>query len=386
MIFRSKKYNVFNKGINFVGPVNAMNGLGVSARGYISALSKTNLPLNVLPWHTGFERVKKMDFQYPNCSEQSLNIVHLNFDIMSGLKLLNVRPLSRLIDRSHYNICIPYWELQSIPFEWFKTINQFDEIWCASKFMASSLEAITSRPVKNVYPALDWDIEPSNKTRSNFRLPENKFLFFYAADAGSGFGRKNLFGYIDAYIREFKPNEGSCCVCKIGYVAQKSAELIKILGLIKNRKDIVLIQEFLTEEDMAALFKQIDCYVSPHRSEGLGLTILEAMAAAKPVIATPYGGPRDFINAETAFPIEYALTEVKLGNEPYPSGYIWAEPSLDSIRKQMRLVFSSQEEAKRRGQLGKLLVEQMFSYKQTSKIMNVELTRIFQTFLNKISD
>ena len=39
-----------------------------------------------------------------------------------------------------------------------------------------------------------------------------------------------------------------------------------------------------------------DCYVSLHRSEGLGLTMAEAMYFGKPVIATAYSGNLDFMN------------------------------------------------------------------------------------------
>ena len=42
-----------------------------------------------------------------------------------------------------------------------------------------------------------------------------------------------------------------------------------------------------------------DCYVSLHRSEGLGLTMAEAMAVGKPVVATAWSGNLDFMSDET---------------------------------------------------------------------------------------
>ena len=44
-----------------------------------------------------------------------------------------------------------------------------------------------------------------------------------------------------------------------------------------------------------------DCYVSLHRSEGFGLTLAEAMALGKPVIATGYSGNLDFMTPETSY-------------------------------------------------------------------------------------
>ena len=47
-----------------------------------------------------------------------------------------------------------------------------------------------------------------------------------------------------------------------------------------------------------------DCYVSLHRSEGLGLTMAEAMSFGKPVIATAYSGNLDFMT-DTALLVPY---------------------------------------------------------------------------------
>ncbi|OEH80133.1 lps glycosyltransferase of possible cyanobacterial [Cyclospora cayetanensis] len=45
-----------------------------------------------------------------------------------------------------------------------------------------------------------------------------------------------------------------------------------------------------------ALFKSCDAVVVPSRNEPFGIVVLEAWSAAKPVVATNSGGPRDFVN------------------------------------------------------------------------------------------
>ena len=40
----------------------------------------------------------------------------------------------------------------------------------------------------------------------------------------------------------------------------------------------------------------LDCFVSPHRSEGFGFNLAESMYLEKPVIATGYSGNIDFMD------------------------------------------------------------------------------------------
>ena len=47
-----------------------------------------------------------------------------------------------------------------------------------------------------------------------------------------------------------------------------------------------------------------DAYVSLHRSEGTGLTITDALALGKPVIATGWSGNMDFMNVSNSFPVQ----------------------------------------------------------------------------------
>src|SRR3712207_9035191 len=59
-----------------------------------------------------------------------------------------------------------------------------------------------------------------------------------------------------------------------------------------------------------SLFAASDCYVSLHRSEGFGLTMADAMALGKPVIATGYSGNVDFMREDNSWLVPAGLTQV----------------------------------------------------------------------------
>lgn len=364
-------------GVNLIAPVEFVNGLGLSARGYAASLQQAGMPLNVIPWHIGFERVTRIAASYPTADHQPINIVHLNLDLLSSLGL-DSPPLVSFIKPDCYNICIPYWELTALYPEWQSVIRQFDEFWCASSFIAKAISAVTSRHVKVVRPSLNWLESDHSADRIDIGLPEDKFIFAYAADFGSVLGRKNPMAFIRAYMEEFRPEEGACCLVKINYSNRGNPVIQELLSIAKQRPDVLFLDKLLTDEEMRILFSNIDCYVSPHRSEGLGLTILEAMSAAKPVIATPYGGVSDFVTADTAFPLDFQFVEVGEGNLPYPSSFIWADPSIASIRQRMRHVFLNREEAAEIGRRGRAHARSLFSVSETSAAIRREIARIWQ--------
>jgi len=57
--------------------------------------------------------------------------------------------------------------------------------------------------------------------------------------------------------------------------------------------------------DVSALLSQMDAFVLPSLSEGLSMALLEAMAAARPVVATRVGGnPEVVVDGDTGFLVE----------------------------------------------------------------------------------
>lgn len=364
-------------GVNLIGPVEFVNGLGTSSRGYLSSITNANIPHSVVAWRNGFEHLSKLDAAYPKQKSYSINLVHLNLDLLSQ-GYIDKAPLNKIVTPERYNICILYWELTSVLPEWHDIIHRFDEIWCASSFMARAISAVAARPVRVIRPALDFTSSPSNRDRNSFGLPYDAFVFFYAADAGGIMGRKNPEAFINAYIQEFSADGRTTCLVKINNTKLAPQEMQRIVDIAHGRPDVIFFNDLLSSEDMSALFRNIDCYVSPHRSEGLGLTILEAMAAEKPVIATQYGGVTDFVTKDTAYPVTHRLVEIGPGSPPYPADYVWAEPDISSISEKMRHVFEHQAEAKMTGQKAFLHIRSLFSLETTSTALRVELERIWR--------
>ena len=116
---------------------------------------------------------------------------------------------------------------------------------------------------------------------------------------------------------------------------------------------VTLFDRYLSRADVLALIRACDAYVSLHRAEGFGYTMAEAMAQARPVIATHYSGNADFMTPWNSFPVPYRLVELDRAHGRYAQGQVWADPDLDAAAELMRAVAGNREraaEVARRGQ------------------------------------
>jgi 2-polyprenyl-3-methyl-5-hydroxy-6-metoxy-1,4-benzoquinol methylase len=117
------------------------------------------------------------------------------------------------------------------------------------------------------------------------------------------------------------------------------SELERLRAMVGGRSDVRILDAYYTEEEKNALLGACDCYVSLHRSEGLGLTMAEAMALGKPVIATGYSGNLHFMTPENSYLVDYSRVNVPAGCEPYPTTAFWAEPNIGQAAEYMREVY-----------------------------------------------
>jgi len=112
---------------------------------------------------------------------------------------------------------------------------------------------------------------------------------------------------------------------------------------------VIVIDRVFSTDETISLMDACDAYISLHRSEGLGLTMAEAMLLAKPVIATGYSGNLDFMNPTNSLLVDYQLVEIDEGIPPYGRGLVWAQPSEPHAARLMRQVWENPEFARELG-------------------------------------
>jgi glycosyltransferase involved in cell wall biosynthesis len=206
-------------------------------------------------------------------------------------------------------------------------------------------------------------------------VPEG-FLFLFAFDYSSTIERKNPVGLIEAFTRAFAPGEGPQLLLKTinGPLLPLAEE--EVMWATRDRPDVHVLDRSLTDAERDGLIAACDCYVSLHRSEGFGLTLAEAMAAAKPVIATGWSGNVDFMNADNSLLVDYTLTRVGPGAAIYPADGTWAEPDLGHAARLMRQVVADQAAAARLGMRARDDVARTLSPEVTGTAMRRRLEQI----------
>lgn len=168
---------------------------------------------------------------------------------------------------------------------------------------------------------------------------EDTYVF---GNVGYWNSRKNQESLLKAYINAFpQPREDVALLLKT-YKAQGVESLVHTLAG-GDRPDIWVYNESWSEAQMLWGYSLIDCYVSPHKGEGFGLTLANAAAQGKPVLYTDYSAPKEWLGTEGHYTIEYDL--VNLSTKDMTPGYLhleqslqWAEPKIDHLTEQLKML------------------------------------------------
>jgi glycosyltransferase involved in cell wall biosynthesis len=325
-------------------------GLGAAARGYARALEAAEVPVSTLS-------LSLDHLQSPTVVQAGYGR-HAFEDIshqgQHGFELICVNPdeLERFVETlgpasfSGRRIGVWGWETNRIPDRWAPAFAFVDEIWVYSRFVAENLAPVSPVPVIALPPPVSAPQQLPEPDRLG--LPEN-FIFLFAFDYSSTLQRKNPVGLIEAFKRAFGEGSGPQLLIKTLNAPRLPLDAAEVMWATEGRRDIHVIDRSLTAVQRDALMLACDCYVSLHRSEGFGLTLAEAMAVGKPVLATRYSGNTDFMNDANSYLVDYELTEVGAGVAIYPADGEWAEPSIEHAAQLMRQIYADPEAAARVG-------------------------------------
>lgn len=313
-------------GINIVGYLNAEMGIGESARSTIRAAQAAGVPFSLVDFRLGARSrmTETLDDRLPRGRRYAVNLLHINAD----QTLLAAATLGRDFFADRYNVWHWLWELPEFPHRWDDAWAVADEVWCPARFVCDAVKATGRRA-----GFLPLCVAPRVTTplpRQRFGLRDDRFVFLFMFDALSVPERKNPTGLIEAFARALpRFHRPATLAIKVINSEYASDEMARVEQRAAALPDVLLMREHLPREEVHGLLAACDCYVSLHRSEGFGLTMAEAMAIGKPVIATGWSANTDFMDDTCAMLVRVSLRKLERDHGPYAAGSTWAEPDTD---------------------------------------------------------
>jgi glycosyltransferase involved in cell wall biosynthesis len=325
-------------GVNLVGYLSGEFGVAAASRCLGRMIRATGLPVATTTIRVDNHRHTERPTTTLEGGPFDMSVLAVNADEL--LRLWDCPELTP--HRARHRVGVWYWEVGVLPEPMRKAFDLVDEVWCASQYVCDSLAPWGDRPIFK-HPLVFEESQPTSLRRGDLMLPEDRFLFGFVFDYSSALQRKNPMGLVEAYRRAFGPDDGAALVLKTIHADICPAAAAHVREAAGERPDIIFLDGYLHPLEIRALYHLLDCYVSLHRSEGLGLTLASAMAAGTPAIATGWSGNLEFMDEKNSILCAYELVEVGPGADPYPANAWWAEPDLDGAAGEMRRLFDHQE-------------------------------------------
>lgn len=365
-------------GVGLFGYFMTETGVGEGARNADRALDAADVPHSRHAISTGGVFNDKFgvpeDFDGP-VSEFPINLFHINAD--------QTLRLGELVDpqnlNGRYRIGYWAWELSQFPDAWLPALENVDEIWAPSRFVADAVRAKTEKHVLVMpHPVVPQKADP---LRAEFGLPDDKYLVLTSLDLNSFFSRKNPQATIAAFQQAFPENDGVRLVIKMhGGNRSFDSERAEIVRWIESDDRIIVIDRVLERSEMDSLQEAADCFISLHRSEGFGLNVAEMMGRGKPVISTAYSGSNEFVRKGSAYPVSFTMAAVGPDQYPFWQGQYWAEPSVRSAAASLRDAYERSKQSLEIADNGRQLIHEGFSYDAIGGHMTRRLREIYDEF------
>jgi glycosyltransferase involved in cell wall biosynthesis len=341
----------------FIGYAEAALGLGESFRNMLTAIESAGLPFAIYPFNKNVEARRIGPFLETRYDREGIYDINVAYMAVEQLPHY-FSQLQKQVLLSRYNILRTYWELAEAPPAWGALLNPIDELWVPNSFVADAFRPIFNRKITVIPVCIDVN-RKQKFSREHFGLDNDRFYFMFSFDYHSGTARKNPLGVVQAFSYAF-PDEQTKVGLLIKTTGPKeldptvSQQLENVSHLDKRIK---ILNGSVGRDEMLSLMDDCDCYVSLHRSEGFGLGMAEALALERPVIATDYSGNREYLTANTGFPVPFSLRKLLPGEYQMGEGQSWAEPDLSAAVGLMRTIFDDQAERERRSANGKQYIE-----------------------------
>jgi hypothetical protein len=319
-------------GVNIIGFMNSVIGLGHTSRLIISTLDRLKIPYFLVEIEVAID--KSSNYKTIDKTVFDTNIVCINPDIITDA-------ITDKYLKGKRNIGVWAWELEEVPIKWINESINYEKIWTISKFCK---DIFTDKLINKNVEYIDFPVNylkcDKEIAREHFNIDKNKFIFLFLFDYNSDLDRKNVFNLIKVFNNTFSDNEDVLLVLKTHSLPDDN-----VLDI--DYDNIIVIREVLSLNDKNILMNISDVYISLHRTEGYGLTMLESIMLEKPVICTNYSGNLDFCDKDYVELVDGEMIKVdencfyNTRFEYESENVYWFEPDLNEASKKMIEVYNN---------------------------------------------
>lgn len=209
------------------------------------------------------------------------------------------------------------WEYPKALFEWQYKFETFADAvilpsnYCTQVFLKGGINPSKITTIPYGYDTEVFNREPGNSVE-HFGIDTSKFNFIYV---GNTQWRKGLDILLNAWSRTFSRADNARLIIKNNSRVYGASNIVQELIDLEYKTKcapIIYIDEELSANEMADLYKASKILVHPYRAEGFGMHVQEAIACGcVPIV--PTGGPTDdFIPQDKGFRLEVQQTPVNI--------------------------------------------------------------------------
>jgi len=337
----------------YYGHVFDATGYGRAARGYLHALHAAGIRVSAVD-------LMKHDRQVRDELVESMvdRGTGGDFHLFHGIP----PQWARLAFPLRNAIGMTVWETDRMPAQWRTALSHVMELWLPCDFNVSVFQRDLRTPIfklPHVVDARQWNGEVAPH-ESALGISEADFVAYSVFEWQE---RKGPADVLSVYLEAFRDVADTLLIIKTNPGAAKTAEqaLASMRTKLRSNARVSIRAEAWCDAQLEALRRRGDVYLSMHRGEGWCYPLFDAASQGTPVIATAFGGPLEYLTADTASLVRYDLVSVRQPYLYYHPAMRWAQPDRAAAVAALLDVYRHRDRARTRASVAADRIRRTYS-------------------------